>query len=290
MFTRSNEAWKTPEDPAGNSFYTIDNWWVMEINTWASVYNSGHFSSMLHNWYRNWADKGNNMNPKLVINWWIFDWWIKTVKNDDYGILTINWWTYKNNTQWCILNRNIATINWWTFSPDSTHAIELGYKSTNNDYDKAELTINWWMFEWGFGYNDSNNTGHTVELNWWVFSVDPSAYVAENHFVKADEDKFVVVSSMPEATALDWNYAADPSTAVSWNDIGNETKLKDLVVEIEENQWQDISIPENIPARSGNPNVKSLGQVILTYKKDETQIINVKFFLLTINREMNNQF
>ncbi len=192
-FTRSQEAGSTPENSNGNSYYTIENHWIMKINEWVTVYNKGHFSSMLHNWYYDWSKKWDNISPELTINWWHFDWWIKTVKNDDFGILTINWWTYTNNTQWCVLNWNTATINWWTFNPSDTYAIELGYKDEPND--AAKLTINWGTFNWGFRYNTPGKTDHEVSIMWWKFTEDVTKYTAEWYYSIYDWEEYYEVTS-----------------------------------------------------------------------------------------------
>ena len=65
---------------------------------------------------------------------------LNSIKNDDYGVLTIKDATVKNVAQAALLNWNVATIEGGSFSTDGGSAVILnGY--INDTMDKGELTI-----------------------------------------------------------------------------------------------------------------------------------------------------
>ena len=148
-YTRSKENGKSDVDSGGNSYYNIVNHGTMEINDGVSVTQTGHFSSMIENgWYDGNQNKGNQ-NSVLTINGGTFSGGLNTIKNDDYGELTINDGTFENMSQATFLNWNIATVNGGTFNARnaSSGAILNGY--INDSMDQGELTINGGTFNAG---------------------------------------------------------------------------------------------------------------------------------------------
>lgn len=148
-YTRSKENGKSDVDSGGNSYYNIVNHGTMEINDGVSVTQTGHFSSMIENgWYDGNQNKGNQ-NSVLTINGGTFSGGLNTIKNDDYGELTINDGTFENMSQATFLNWNIATVNGGTFNAEnaSSGAILNGY--INDSMDQGELTINGGTFNAG---------------------------------------------------------------------------------------------------------------------------------------------
>lgn len=57
-YDRSKENGKTKDDSGNNSFYAVLNHGTMEINEGATIYQNGHYSSLLENGYRD-AGSGN---------------------------------------------------------------------------------------------------------------------------------------------------------------------------------------------------------------------------------------
>lgn len=148
-YTRSEENGNDDADSGGNSYYNIVNHGTMEINDGVSVTQTGHFSSMIENgWYDGDQNKGNQ-NSVLTINGGTFSGGLNTIKNDDYGELTINDGTFENMSQATFLNWNIATVNGGTFNAEnaSSGAILNGY--INDSMDQGELTINGGTFNAG---------------------------------------------------------------------------------------------------------------------------------------------
>ena len=148
-YTRSEENGNDDADSGGNSYYNIVNHGTMEINDGVSVTQTGHFSSMIENgWYRGSENTGGQ-NSVLTINGGTFSGGLNTIKNDDYGELTINDGTFENMSQATFLNWNIATVNGGTFNAESASsgAILNGY--INDSMDQGELTINGGTFNAG---------------------------------------------------------------------------------------------------------------------------------------------
>ena len=149
---RSQEAGTDADNNGGNSYYTLENYGVMTIEDGATVENTGAYSSMVHN---GWADGSKNTDGKnsvLTINGGTFNGGLNTIKNDDYGELTINDGTFENMSQATFLNWNIATVNGGTFNAESASSgvILNGYLDAS--MDQGELTINGGTFNAG----DSN--------------------------------------------------------------------------------------------------------------------------------------
>ena len=141
-FIRSEEAGVNSENNGGNSFYTLLNHGTMIVKDGVYVENKGKYSSMFENGWQNGNDNTSGTNSSLLIEGGTFSGGLNTIKNDDYGELTINGGTFTNMAQAAFLNWNVATVNGGTFeAKEGSNAIILnGYG--NATMDKGELTIN----------------------------------------------------------------------------------------------------------------------------------------------------
>ena len=113
----------------------------MTINDGTTVKQNGHFSSLIENGWYNGSDNSAETPSVMTINGGTFSGGLNTVKNDDYGKLTINGGDFSNVSQAAFLNWNTATINGGNFEVnDNADAVILnGYG--NATMDKGELTI-----------------------------------------------------------------------------------------------------------------------------------------------------
>ena len=128
----------TTESGGNNSCYAIMNRGYMEINEGVEVVQNGHFSSLVQNgWYAG-SNNTNGVDAVMIIKGGTFTGGINTIKNDDYGVLTISGGTFNNTTQASLLNWNVTTINGGTFESEG-YAILNGY--ADDTYDKGQLTI-----------------------------------------------------------------------------------------------------------------------------------------------------
>lgn len=141
-FIRSEEAGVDSENNGGNSYYTLLNHGTMIVKDGVYVENKGKYSSMFENGWQSGGDNKSGKNSVLLIEGGTFSGGLNTIKNDDYGELTINGGTFTNMAQAAFLNWNVATVNDGTFEAnEGSNAIILnGYG--NATMDKGELTIN----------------------------------------------------------------------------------------------------------------------------------------------------
>lgn len=213
-YTRSKEDAENNSASAGeNSYYTIlnDKGGNLTINSAASVTNVGHFSSMI----RNGGTAGSQST--LLINGGRFSGGINTVKNDTDGTLRILGGDFSNTTQYVIMNWNIADIYDGTFEANSTASAVLFSASWNG----SAGTLN---FHGGNvkttsesqkairDYYDASHTGK-VAVSGGIFTVNPTAYVADTHIARKDGDtKFVVVEKANLTAGV---YMSDPSSALA---------------------------------------------------------------------------
>ena len=110
-YTRSAEA-GTDSGPNGNSWYVIDNnKGMLTICAGATVSSSSAWSSMIRN------VGGADRNATLLIEDGAFNGGLNTVKNDDYGMLTIQGGEFTNTAQHVIMNWSTAVIEGGTFTP-----------------------------------------------------------------------------------------------------------------------------------------------------------------------------
>ncbi len=199
MFTRSKEAGKySPYGNGGNSWYTIDNGGTLTINKGVSVDNKGGYSSMI----RNGADS-NRKGSTLIINGGTFDGGINTVKNDEYGVLTINGGEFTNTAQFVIMNWNEATIKGGNFQTKDTAQAVLFTAKYAEEGAVGKLTIHNGTFEKASdkqelicNHYDENGkvlyTG-TAVITGGTFSADPSAYLADAYgMFKTSDGKYGV--------------------------------------------------------------------------------------------------
>ncbi len=141
-YTRSKEAGTSPDEPNGNSYYNVVNQGTMTIDSGAVVKQDGHFSSLVENGWYNGNQNTTKAPSKLTINGGSFSGGINTIKNDDWGELTINDGEFSNNTGSTLMNWNVAEVNGGTFSitQDGARIFSNGYG--DDTMDKGELVIN----------------------------------------------------------------------------------------------------------------------------------------------------
>ena len=144
-YTRSQEKGTSEEDSGSNSYYTILNHGTMTINEGVTINQgadgAGKFSSLIENGWYNGNDNTGGEPSVMTINGGTFSGGLNTIKNDDYGELTIKGGTFSSYAQACLLNWNVATVEGGTFEgTDSTDATILN-GHVNDTMDKGQLTI-----------------------------------------------------------------------------------------------------------------------------------------------------
>ncbi len=145
-YTRSQENGSNSSTSGGNSYYNIVNHGDMTIEEGVVVRQDGKFSSLIENGWYNGNQNTTKEPSNMVIHGGTFTGGLNTIKNDDYGKLTINGGTFTNVAQAAVLNWNETTINNGTFVSDQ--AVILNGK-LDDEMDKGKLIINGGSFTAG---------------------------------------------------------------------------------------------------------------------------------------------
>lgn len=171
----------------GNSWYTIANYGTMEINTGVTVENAGGYSSMIRNGGEATAD------CNLTIRGGNFVGGVNTVKNDYFGVLTINGGNFSNTAQYVIMNWNKAEITAGTFRTlDTASAVLFTSAFGGNANYVGKLTISGGEFkhasdtqEMIVDHYDESNKGNAV-VTGGKFDADISKYIPTDYVQSAD--------------------------------------------------------------------------------------------------------
>lgn len=199
-FTRSAEkGTASPDSANGNSWYTVKNYGTMTINSNVTITNTGSHSSAVANGWFDVSKAGSNGEPiyttnaVLTINGGNISGGKITVKNDDYGMLTITGGSISQplNGLYCIYNANVTAI-----SGGNVNGPVGNYNGTSAEADQGKFSISG-------GY----------------FTSDPSSYKAADRYVVAsdvDGYTYMVTATAPtddqKITVVDkTNASVDPS-------------------------------------------------------------------------------
>lgn len=206
-YTRSKEAGSSGND-GGNSYYVLENKGIMTIND-ANVYADGGYSSLVENGWYDGREKDENDPPStLNINGGTFSGGINTIKNDDWGILTIENGTFENMAQHALLNWNVTTISGGTFK------VQSDYYTAANGYldatmDQGKLTITGGTFTTGVmvnsaGGSDAGKAAEGINISGGTFGADVSDYLADDCAISAgNENKFTVINPTDDKGKVD---------------------------------------------------------------------------------------
>ena len=250
----------SPYDNGGNSWYTIANYGTMEINTGVTVENAGGYSSMI----RNGGDATADCD--LTIRGGNFAGGINTVKNDSFGVLTINGGNFSNTAQYVIMNWNKAEITAGTFQTLDTASAVLFTSSYGADANTiGKLSISGGEFKHASDTQemivdryDASNSG-TAAVTGGRFDADISKYIPSDYVQSADG----TVEKLGETNAVAKvgdTYYKTLTDAVKAADNATVTLLKDVT--------EDVTIP------AGKTITLDLNGKTLTNVKDHTILNN----------------
>ena len=222
----------SPNGNGGNSWYTIANYGTMEINTGVTVENAGGYSSMI----RNGGDVTADCN--LTIEGGNFAGGINTVKNDSFGVLTINGGNFSNTAQYVIMNWNKAEITAGTFRTLDTASAVLFTSAYGGDANTiGKLSISGGEFkhasdtqEMIVDHYDETNKGNAV-VTGGKFDADISKYIPTDYVQSADG----TVEKLGETNAVakvGGTYYKTLADAVAAADNNTVTLLKDVTAGI----------------------------------------------------------
>lgn len=164
-YTRSAEASKSENDGNKNSWYVLKNFGSMKISNAGvtvkfSDANPGYFSSLIVNGWQDAAkaEAGKNGEPKpsesknkasLTISQGNFKGGQITVKNDDYGLLTISGGTFEqpSDNRYVVANNHVATISGGTFKATGINGSAVNSRHFDGGANIGELTVKGGTFE-----------------------------------------------------------------------------------------------------------------------------------------------
>lgn len=140
-YTRSSENGIDEENSGGNSYYNIVNHNQMTIKSGVTVKQDGNFSSMIENGWYNGNENTEKTPSIMIIEGGTFSGGLNTIKNDDYGKLTINDGEFTNVSQAVFLNWNVAEVNGGTFAVENNAQSVILNGYLNGTMDQGQLTI-----------------------------------------------------------------------------------------------------------------------------------------------------
>ena len=255
----------------GNSWYTIANYGTMEINTGVTVENAGGYSSMIRNGGEATAD------CNLTIEGGNFAGGINTVKNDSFGVLTINGGNFSNTVQYVIMNWNKAEITAGTFQTlDTASAVLFTSAYGADDNTVGKLTISGGEFkhasdtqEMIVDHYDESNSG-AAAVTGGRFDADISKYIPSDYVQSADGTVEKLGESNAVAKVGDTYYktladavtAADNATVTLLKDVtANVTIPADKTITLNLNGMTLTNVDDHTILNNGNLTITGTGRV-----------------------------
>ena len=255
----------SPYSGNGNSWYTIANYGTMEINTGVTVKNAGGYSSMI----RNGSDRVT-ANCYLTIKGGNFTGGVNTVKNDSFGVLTINGGNFSNTAQYVIMNWNKAEITAGTFQTLDTASAVLFTSAYGGDANTVgKLTISGGEFkhasdtqEMIVDHYDASNKGNAV-VTGGKFDADISKYIPTDYVQSADGtvEKLGETNAVAKVGGTYYKTLADAVAAAQDGDT--ITLLKDAELTSTLNLAKNITIDGQ-----GNYTIKAANNFTVGKDKD----------------------
>ena len=236
----------SPYGNGGNSWYTIANYGTMEINTGVTVENDGGYSSMIRNGGEATAD------CNLTIRGGNFVGGVNTVKNDYFGVLTINGGNFSNTAQYVIMNWNKAEITAGTFRTlDTASAVLFTSAFGGNANYVGKLTISGGEFkhasdtqEMIVDHYNASNSG-TAAVTGGKFDADISAYVP-NGYIQNENGAVETLGETNAVAKVGGTYYKTLADAVAAAQDGDTiTLLKDCSSERVNLESKSITIDLN---------------------------------------------
>ena len=261
----------SPYGNGGNSWYTIANYGTMEINTGVTVKNAGGYSSMI----RNGGDVTADCN--LTIKGGNFTGGVNTVKNDSFGVLTINGGNFSNTAQYVIMNWNKAEITAGTFQTLDTASAVLFTSAYGGDANTVgKLTISGGEFkhasdtqEMIVDHYDESNSG-AAAVTGGRFDADISKYIPSDYVQSADGTVEKLGESNAVAKVGDTYYktladavtAADNATVTLLKDVtANVTIPADKTITLNLNGMTLTNVDDHTILNNGNLTITGTGRV-----------------------------
>jgi len=189
---------------SGNTDISSDG--AVVINGGNIISESTH-SSAIENGYYTPSQNTSNSDCTMTINDgnFIASGGLYTVKNDDYGKMTINGGSFTNtdSTHGTVLNWNNLKITGGTFNASNT-SVGTCTASPSYGYEMGHTEISGGYFKGGLGTNDSYKKDITVAVTGGYFTNNPGSYVSSGYSVS---------SGSWESSGITYNYHVGESNS-----------------------------------------------------------------------------
>lgn len=181
---------------SNNDYYVLTNHGTrLTLNDGVAVTSTSTHSSAIENgWYTSTANVGG-ATSELIINGGSVSasGGLYTIKNDDYGKLTINGGTFTNTApeNGTVLNWNDCTITGGTFNAANCSVATMAEGNLGapaHPYEQGKTTISGGYFKGSLGTHTDFRAAIAVSVSGGYFSADPSAYVAVGKAAVANDD------------------------------------------------------------------------------------------------------
>ena len=266
---------KTLTNKAGKHTITVENGGKLNISdsvgTGVTVENAGGYSSMI----RNGGDVTADCN--LTIEGGNFAGGVNTVKNDSFGVLTINGGNFSNTAQYVIMNWNKAEITAGTFQTlDNASAVLFTSAYGADDNTVGKLTISGGEFkhasdtqEMIVDHYDESNSG-AAAVTGGRFDADISKYIPSDYVQSADGTVEKLGESNAVAKVGDTYYktladavtAADNATVTLLKDVtANVTIPADKTITLNLNGMTLTNVDDHTILNNGNLTITGTGRV-----------------------------
>lgn len=227
-YTRSAENGIDKENNGGNSYYTIFNHGTMtfetEDNSRITVSQGenreGRYSSMIENGWQNGNQNTDGVESVMTITGGTFTGGLNTVKNDDYGVLTITGGVFENASQATIMNWNVAEISGGVFTAEKNVVLNA---YLDDSMDKGELTISGGTYTAGTGYDvirQNDDAIGQVTITDGTFHYDQGADIIGDYIAGTNSD--VAISGGEFSNVVPNDYCAPgyaPKTELNDNNM-----------------------------------------------------------------------
>lgn len=167
-----------------HDYYVLTNHGTMTIDGAVTVTSTSTNSSLVENGWYNPSINTSEKDSVLLIQGGSFTGGLNTIKNDDYGDLTISGgsfsFPYAENA--CILNWNKAVINGGTFAASVPGALVLTSAAAKVGgvlpaYEAGDLKINGGSFS-GLVAKSTSYSDGAITISGGYYTADPTAYLA----------------------------------------------------------------------------------------------------------------
>lgn len=280
IYIRSKEDGKKDS----NSWYNILNHGTMTMEKDVVVKQGEAFgySSLVENGFFNKGDKKGSNLAKLTIEGGNYSGGKYTVKNDEWGELTINGGSFETKIESPILNWNKAVINGGTFN-SSNRVI------TNGVYDKdssiGELSINNGTFNVGGNSDliikaDSNGELGNISITGGIYNVSPKAdHIAQGYVVTKNAGAYKVVAGEGIAAAIGDDEYSSLKAAI---DAAKDGQIVKLLNDVTINEKVLVSGKKAITLDLGDKEIVAGDDLLKKYSQTQPIEVNGADTTLTI--------